>query len=140
MSKYCRLYGCVSIKKLRLFVLVVAVVIVVVDAVVVVVALSLSLLPLSPLLSPLPPLPQWPSPLPPCCCRGARHCHAGPPPPLPMPSPLMSSRARMSTAWGLPRFCSRHVHPLPGRGPEEGKCPKCSGKDHHWSQAKEPVV
>jgi hypothetical protein len=30
---------------------------------------------------------------------------------------------------------------LPGRaGPEEGASPKCSRKDHRWSQAKEPVV
>jgi hypothetical protein len=32
------------------------------------------------------------------------------------------------------------VRPLQGRGPEEGVSPKCSGKDHHCSQAKEPVV
>jgi hypothetical protein len=31
------------------------------------------------------------------------------------------------------------VRLLPGGGPEEGANPKCSGKDHRWSQAKEPV-
>jgi hypothetical protein len=43
-------------------------------------------------------------------------------------------------ARGLPRRCSCCVRPLPGRGPEEGVSPKCSGKDHRWSQAKKPVV
>jgi hypothetical protein len=43
-------------------------------------------------------------------------------------------------ARGLPRRCSRRVRPLSGRGPEEGTSPKCSGKDHRWSQVKEPVV
>jgi hypothetical protein len=48
--------------------------------------------------------------------------------------------ARLSPVRGLPRHCSRRVRPLPGRGPEEGASPKCSGKDHLWSQAKESVV
>ena len=81
--------------------------------------------PLSPPLSPLPPPPQWLSPSPPehswfHCCRGAH------------PSSVL----------GLPHRCRCHFchRGRQGVALRREQVQECSGKEHRWSQAIEPVV